>query len=218
MSKEQEKTIYFVRHGQSNGNVAPVFQSPDSPLSEKGEQQAKRIAQRISKLNFEALIASPLERAKQTAEAITKATGKEAEYSELFIERVKPAYINGKPHTDEKANALWREWEKNLCTPGKWTEDGENFDDLVARADKALAFLNNKKEQSLVVVTHGYFLRTIVARVLLGDLLSGEAFKNLQRTAGMENTGITVLKYRDGFEEKPAWRLWIYNDHAHLAD
>lgn len=218
MDNKIQKIVYFVRHGQSVDNVTPVFQSPDSPLNEKGKKQAESIAQRVSKLSFDVLIASPFERAKQTAEAIAKATGKQPEYSELFVDRVKPAYINGKPYTDEKANTFWREWEKSLYTPSMRAEDGENFDDLVARADKALAFLQSRMEQSLVVVTHGYFLRTIVARVLLGDLLSGETFRNIQRTAAMENTGLTVLQYREGFEEKPAWRLWIYNDHAHLAD
>jgi len=218
MDNKIQKTVYFVRHGQSEDNVAPVFQSPNSPLNEKGKKQAESISDRVSKLSFDALIASPFERAKQTAEAIAKATEKQPEYSELFVERVKPTYINGKPYTDEKANTLWREWEKSLYTPGLRAEDGENFDDLVARADKALTFLQNRNEQSLVVVTHGYFLRTIVARVLLGNLLSGEAFRNIQRTAAMENTGLTVLQYREGFEEKPAWRLWICNDHAHLAD
>lgn len=218
MDNKIQKIVYFVRHGQSEDNVAPVFQSPDSPLNEKGKGQAESIAQRVSKLSFDTLISSPFERAKQTAETIAKAIGKQPEYSELFVERVKPTYINGKPYTDEKANALWREWEKSLHTPNMRAEDGENFDDLVARADKALTFLQNRPEKSLVVVTHGYFLRTIVARVLLGDLLSGEAFRNIQRTAAMENTGLTVLQYRESFEEKPAWRLWIYNDHAHLAD
>lgn len=213
-----QKTVYFVRHGQSEDNAAPVFQSPTSPLNEKGRKQAESIARRVSKLSFDALIVSPFERAKQTAEAIVKVTGKKAEYPDLFVERIKPSYINGQPYTDNKANTLWREWEKSLYTPDMRAEDGENFDDLIARADKALAYLQNRTEQSLLVVTHGYFLRTIVARVLLGNLLSGEAFRNIQKTAAMENTGLTVLQYREGFEEKPAWRLWIYNDHAHLAD
>lgn len=218
MDNKIQKIVYFVRHGQSEDNTAPVFRSPDSPLNEKGKKQAESIAQRVSKLSFDALVASPFERAKQTAEAIAKATGKQPEYSEFFVERVKPTYINGKPYTDEKANALWREWEKSLYTPSMRAEDGENFDDLIARADKALTFLQNRPEKSLVVVTHGYFLRTIVARILLGDLLSGEAFGNIQRTAAMENTGLTVLQNCETLEEKPAWRLWIYNDHSHLAD
>jgi len=217
MVNKTEKIIYFVRHGQSEDNVKPVFQSPDSPLSENGELQAKSIARRISKLNFQALIASPLKRAKQTAEAIAEVTDREVEYSGLFIERVKPIYINSKPYTDEKADNLWKEWEKSLHTPGMRVEDGENFDDITARADKALDFLRNRTEQSLVVVTHGYFLRTIVARVLLGDLLSDKTFLHIHKTTTTENTGLTVLKYRKEPEGKSRWHLWIYNDHAHLG-
>jgi len=212
-----EKIVYFVRHAQSEDNVTPVFQSPNSPLNEKGKRQAERIAERVSKLQFGALITSPFERAKQTAEAITRATGRNAEYSHLFVERVKPTYIDGKPYTDKKADKLWREWQKSLYTSGARAEDGENFDDLLTRADKALAFLSDRPERSLIVVTHGYFLRTIVARVLLGSTLSGEAFRQLQKAAAMENTGLTVLRYHGGFEEEPSWRLWIYNDHAHLG-
>jgi ribonuclease H / adenosylcobalamin/alpha-ribazole phosphatase len=151
MLQKIEKIVYFVRHGQSEDNVAPVFQSTNSPLSDKGQKQAESIARRVSKLSFDALIASPLQRSKQTAEAITKATNKEAEYSELFAERVKPTYINGKSHEDERANTLWREWEKSLYTTGMRAEDGENIDDILARADKALAFLRDRKEQSLMV-------------------------------------------------------------------
>jgi len=213
-----EKTVYLLRHGQSEDNASPVFQSPDSPLSERGRKQAENIALRVSKVSFDGLISSPLKRAKQTAEIITKSTGKKAEYSDLFVERSKPTYVNGKPHTDVKADDLWRQWQKSLYTSGMRVEDGENFDDLILRADQALAFLKNRPEQSLVVVTHGYFLRTIVIRVLLGGSFSGEAFENSQRTMLMENTGLTVLQYRDSFEEEAMWRLWIYNDHAHLAD
>jgi len=212
-----EKVVYFVRHGQSADNIAPVFQSPDSPLSEEGLKQAERIAQRVSKLSFDTLIASPFCRAKETAEVIAKATQKEPELSELFVERIKPSSINGKPYTDEKAQAIWKKWHETLITPELRVEDGENFSDIVTRADKALTFLSSRPEKSLVVVTHGYFLRTMVGRVLLGDSLTGEAFKNIQMHAEHENTGMTVLRYHGGFEKEPTWNLWIYNDHAHLG-
>lgn len=219
MIGEVEKTVYFVRHGQSEDNAAPVFQSTDSPLSDKGKHQSAIIAKRVSQLTFEVLIASPFARSKQTAEIITKATGKYAEYSELFVERAKPTSIIGKPYADENANRLWREWEKSFHTPGLRAEDSENFDDIIVRADQALAFLKSRSEKSIVVVTHGFFLRTIVARVLLGDALSGEAFRNcIQATSDLQNTSLTVLQYRRDFEEEARWRLWIYNDHAHLAD
>lgn len=212
-----EKVVYFVRHGQSVENVAPVFQSPNSPLSKKGLEQARLIAERVLRLSFDILIASPYPRARETAEVIAKATQKEPEFSELFVERIKPTSVNGKPYTDKKADKTWREWERSLFTPNLHVEDGENFTDIVERVDKALTFLSSRPEQALVVVTHGYFLRAMVARVLLGDSLTGEAFRSFQIHAGHENTGMTVLRYHGGFEEKPSWRLWIYNDHAHLG-
>ena len=212
-----EKTVYFVRHGQSQDNAAPVFQSPGSPLSELGRWQAERVAERFCKLSFEALIASPFRRSSETAEIIATATGMEVEYSELFVERIKPTCINGKPHHDEAADAVWRNWDVSLYTPGLRISDGENFDDLVRRADEALAFLGNRAERSLVVVTHGYFLRTILARIVFGEMISGEIFKRFQRAASMENTGLTVVRYQGGFEEEARWRVWVYNDHAHLG-
>lgn len=213
-----EKTVYFVRHGQSEGNVTPIFQGPDSPLSEKGWEQAESIAERVSKLSFEALIASPFRRAKETAETIAKATNTQPEYSELFVERIKPESLNGASHEDERAKTVCHEWVKSLHTSGMRVENGENFDDLLMRADKALEYLKNRPEKSLVVVTHGYFLRTMVARVLLGDFLSEGAFKRFHRMSSMENTGLTILRYQSTLGEESIWRLWIYNDHAHLAE
>lgn len=214
----KDKVVYFVRHGQSVDNVTPVFQSAASPLSKIGHKQAKTIAHRASNLSFEALITSTYTRARETASYIEKATGKKAELSDLFIERKKPSSVDGKPHSDAKAKDLWRKSNESLFTPGLRVDDAENFDDILERADKALEFLDSRQEESILVVTHGYFLRAIVARVILGDSFSPEALKNFQSVASMENTGLTVLRYQAAPEEEHCWRLWIYNDHAHLAE
>jgi broad specificity phosphatase PhoE len=214
--KKIDKVVYFVRHGQSEHNVSPVFQSPESPLSEAGQKQAENIANRITKIEFETLLSSPFQRAKETAEIIAKITGKNPEFSDLFIERVKPSKINGKSYDDQEASRIWHEWEKSLFTTDLKIEDGENFNDLIKRADKALKFLEERPEKSLVVVTHGFFLRTIIARVLLGESLSEDNYKNFQFSATMENTGLSAIRYSKGYEDT-RWRLWIYNDHAHLG-
>jgi len=218
MSSKQKKTVYFVRHGQSVDNASPVFQSVDSPLSKKGIAQANSIAERLSVIEFEALIASPVQRAKETAEYISEKTDKKIIFSDLFVERIKPDEIDGKPWTDEDANKIWRAWEETLYTPGQHVSNGENYDDTVTRVDKALSFLEKRPEQTLAVVTHGYFLRAVVARVLLGDRLTGPIMKRFQERASVENTAITVLNYRNAFEEDFAWRLWMLNDHSHFAE
>ncbi len=216
LERADEKVVYFVRHGQSEGNVTPVFQPLESPLNETGKVQARKIAERVARLNFDALISSPLRRTEQTAAVIEAATGKKVEYSDLFAERFKPSSLAGKSFGDPEADKVWKQWEISLYTSGLRVDDGENFDDLVRRADTALDYLGYRPENSIVVVTHGYFLRVIFARVLLGDALTGEVFKNFQAHIEMENTGLSVLRYGKRYGGS-AWRLWIYNDHTHLG-
>src|SRR5262245_33060415 len=70
------KVVYFVLHGQSEDNVAPVFQPPESPLSAVGRHQAARIAARVATRAFDVLLASPYRRAYETAAVISQVTGK----------------------------------------------------------------------------------------------------------------------------------------------
>lgn len=212
------KTVYLVRHGQSEHNVAPVFQSQDARLSDVGREQARLIAERVSDLDIDTLIASPLPRTMETAQIIGKAMGKELITSELLVERITPSFIEGKPYEDAESNKLWREWEANFYTPGARIADGENYEDLISRVDAALDLFNHDSSKSILVVSHGGFIRAMTARVALGQLLSPELMKKINNSVGTENTGITVLKYRAGFEDEAKWRLLSYNDHSHLVD
>lgn len=210
--KKVEKTVYLVRHGESEDNIAPVFQSVTSPLTELGLEQAKSLAQRISKLPFDALIASPTKRTAQTAAMIAELTSKHIVYSDLFIESKKPAFVDGKPYTDLQADGLWRRWEESLYLPDLRVEDGENFTELITRADKSLDFLKQHDRESLVVVTHSHFLRTILARILLQNTLTEASLGQFHKNSTTENTGITVVQLYKG-----QWQFWIYNDHSHLG-
>ena len=209
MSKmEVEKTIYFVRHGESEDNTRPVFQAVESPLSERGREQAEKVAERAVKLDFQALISSEYVRAKETAEAISKATNKTPEYSSLFSERVKPTSINGKPHDDVVSKETSKKWYESLFKKGLKVEDGENYEEIIERADQALDFLKNYSAKNILVVTHGFFLRVLMARVMLGDTLTEENLKHFQSIAAMKNTGLSVLQYsRWNDESESKWRF-----------
>lgn len=168
-------------------------------------------------MSFEILISSPITRAQETSEKISEKTGIKPEFSDLFVEGIKPTRAVGKPKNDQEISKLWRAWEDSLYTPGSKIEDGENFDEIIIRADAALDFLKNKAAKEIVVVTHGFFLRTIIARVILGEFLTSAAFKNFQTRVSTENTGLSALTY-GATAGDPLWHLWIYNDHAHLAE
>lgn len=68
-------SLYLVRHGRTLGNVQRVLcGSTDVPLDELGVRQADLVAKRMAKIvNPDVIVASPLQRARVTAEKIASA-------------------------------------------------------------------------------------------------------------------------------------------------
>jgi probable phosphomutase (TIGR03848 family) len=68
-------TVLLVRHGRSTANTKAVLagRAPGVLLDETGERQAAETAARISPLPVRAVVSSPLERCRQTAEAVAGA-------------------------------------------------------------------------------------------------------------------------------------------------
>jgi broad specificity phosphatase PhoE len=217
LEKLPTKTIYFVRHGETDANTQAVFQSSDAPLNESGKSQARLIAERIKKIPFDTLLSSPWPRAAETVKIISEVTGKNPEFNKIFVERIKPKAVEGKKFNDPEAMSLWKKWEKSLITPDLRIGDGENFDDLIKRVDDILTLLQNHPGKEIVVVTHGYLIARIIARVILRDSLTPENVNNFHRSTMITNSGITVIKRIVSWEGEESWRLWTYNDHAHLG-
>jgi broad specificity phosphatase PhoE len=78
-SEQEEQMIYFMRHGESQANADSVFAGPSykAPLTELGKSQAQLEGARIKSqgITFDRIIASPIERAKETAELLADAAG-----------------------------------------------------------------------------------------------------------------------------------------------
>lgn len=209
------KNIYFVRHGESEGNVGPILQSFTTPLTPKGREQAEYIAERATKLPVEAIISSPMARARETAEIILVKVSKPIEYSDLFGERRRPAEIIGQPKDAPRSIEIKKIVEENFHLPTYRFSDEENFEDLKSRAKEALAYLAARPEDNVLVVTHGLFMRIVLAYVIHGEALTSEECVRFIHGLNMENTGLTILGY-DATKRSPWW-LWVWNDHAHLG-
>jgi len=209
------KKIYFIRHGESEGNAGNAWQGPDGALTEKGRAQAASVAERMKTVPFAALIASPLERARQTAQAIADQVDKEIEFSDLFIERRRPTELIGVSRADPQSLEVDAQINAHFAEPGWHYSDEESFQDMTARARDALALLIDHPQDEIAVVTHGYFMRVMLAVALAGESLTPELCEHFLTSFRTANTGISLLMY-DQASPRPWW-LWTWNDHAHLT-
>jgi len=208
------KVIYFVRHGEAEGNVTKRFQSMETPLTEIGHQQAKIVAKRCKTLDAELLISSSMLRAKQTAEHIQKEVQLPFEESDDFIEIKQATSMQGKSRVDEEGQEYILKNRKCYISNTERYEDAENYADVQARITKGLAYLASRPEEKIILTCHGALLKTIFIHVLFGGEATAELDNTLKKTLEYSrNTAINVIKYQDD-----QWMVDMYNDHAHFGE
>ena len=79
--------LYIARHGETQWNVDNrISGRTDVPLTDRGLQQAKLLAQNAMGKGIEVIIASPLLRARQTAQAVSDAIGVPIQIDQRLIE------------------------------------------------------------------------------------------------------------------------------------
>ncbi|MEM8770338.1 MAG: histidine phosphatase family protein [Pseudomonadota bacterium] len=128
--------LYIVRHGNTfdpGETVRRVGARTDLPLSASGEMQAAALGDhfRNAAIAFNAAYCSPLQRTRQTAEAIAKHTGCEISIkSEPFLTEIDYGPDENQP--EEKvierigAEALKR-WDNDAIAPPGWAVDAANL-------------------------------------------------------------------------------------------
>lgn len=209
------KLVYLVRHGESEGNAGTFYQNAETPLTQKGIEQAGFMAERAKRLSLDTILASTMTRAQQTAHIIAEVVGIPFDSSELFVERRRPTEQINQLKSDPIVMAAEEAILRSSSISGIRYSDEENFDDLNLRSAQALALLESLPGQRILVVTHGVFLRNIVAQVIFGQRLAGEDCGRVLESFIASNTGITVLQFDP--DRKKQWKLLTWNDHAHLG-
>lgn len=202
------KTVYFIRHGQSAGNASIwTQQGSHTPLTPQGRAQAKIVASHMKRFPISAIIASPFQRAKDTAAELSKELDIPLEYSELFIERRRPSVqlTNRKLHP----RSVWAQAQLSLFSRFAWYRhsDEETPDDLLKRAHEALAYLTSRPEETIAVVAHGRFMRSLHAAITLGEGVTGRAYLHATRTMNIKNTALMIAEFKDGEWQVLAWNV-----------
>jgi broad specificity phosphatase PhoE len=206
------KTIYFVRHGSTDGNETDASQLHTTPLSERGVAQAAFVAERFKTIPVDVIISSDMTRAAQTADRIARAVGRSVVHSVFFHEILRPSAVRGKLKADPEVMKITEDLIRYFADDTQRHSDEENFFDIRRRAVAGLGFIAKRPEEHILVVTHGTILGMLMAVMIDGEQTTPAFFLKLHGFLHASNTGITQCLWRDG-----AWRLVVWNDHAHLG-
>ncbi len=144
--------LVLVRHGETEWNrVGRVQGRTDIPLNSTGRAQAAATADRIRGTRFDAVVASPLSRAAETARIIADGLG--IGPVELVDDLVERNYGEAEGMTDRDLDARF----------GGRLEATESRDDVVARVTPALlAVAERHPGQRVLVVSHGGVIGSLV--------------------------------------------------------
>ena len=163
-SEEVPTFIYFVRHGETILTPTRKFSGTgalDPELMQDGLDQAELVAKEAVKLGAEILIASPLQRTRQTAEAIARKTGLEIIFDEAWFELSFGSW-DGKSIEEVKAEDpdAYQAWLNSTSyAPG----GGESYDQASVRIEEALEKLVAEYPgKKIIIVTHNGVIKTVV--------------------------------------------------------
>lgn len=201
--------IILLRHAESVGNAEGYYQGQeDFPLTKRGISQVKRLIARwlVDGTRIDQIITSPLARAKQTAEMISRDFNLPLLLDSDWSERDMGVLTGVKR---EEADDIYPKPE--FFTPyDTMAETGEGNWALYLRAGKAIHGILQRPPARYLVVSHGGILNQALHVVFgMTPQASGQGIH-----FRFVNTAFATVYYEP---EKHKWVVWGVNDFTHLA-
>lgn len=183
--------VYLLRHGETAWTLSSQHTGrTDIPLTGQGEDQARELGPRLSALNLDRILSSPLQRARRTAElALPQAL---VEPDGDLMEWDYGAYEGRSTVDIEVDRPGWRLFRDG--TPG-----GETLEAVAARADRVIGRIR-AGGGDVLVVGHREILRVLAVRWI--GLAPKEGRRLLLATASL-----SVLGYDHDLTE-PVVHAW----------
>ena len=202
--------IFLVRHAESKANALKVHGSKEVSLSDNGIRQAEAVARSFVGMDIDLIMCSKYKREMQTAKIIREAVGKRIIYTDLLGEWKWPSEMQG---VSTKGDArIWDEMYDKAGNRSWHYSDAENLSEVAERAKKVLDRITSRKEESIIVVTHGAFMGVLLGVCISGEDFTGKELRKFTRFFRPMNTGITELMV----DKEGIVRLVAFNDYAHL--
>lgn len=159
--------IYIARHGQNIDNLNGILNGHrDEPLTEKGLEQAHDIANKIRErgIVFDAIYASPLSRAFETAKIISEATESPRPQAEALLIERDFGIMTGKHHSEIEKYCAPDIIKAEIITYFLNPEGAETFPDLIKRAHVLIRKIKEKHASGhILLTTHGDIGKMIYA-------------------------------------------------------
>jgi glucosyl-3-phosphoglycerate phosphatase len=180
--------ITLVRHGRSEANEASIWQGQgNSPLSGEGRAQAAALASRLADQPFDLVVASDLERARATAEALGRPVELDPRFREMDLGGWEGRHFEEVAAEHPDLLEAIRSGEAV-----RFGGTGETTDEFEARCVAALDDLAARVgEGSVLVATHGGVIDALVG-TRLGRVPGRRTFPIVT------NTSMTVLRGEGG--------------------
>lgn len=189
-------TIYFIRHGQTHANAQKKFAGVwDVELNEVGIQQAIAVGEKLKHLNINAIYASPLKRAHDTAIQIAGHHNMEPILVDDLMEMnfgiwEGKDFIEIKKEDPERLDQWFKDFDNFKVPEGEsvtemFTRTSEAFEKIIGNLDK------NSKE-NIVIVAHGGVIQALLSYLCYGNTSGYWRF-------GVDNCGINKVEYVMGF-------------------
>jgi len=189
-------TLCWVRHGETDWNAEGRLQGQeDVPLNARGWEQARTCAAYLAQQRWDAVVTSPLSRARMTAAVIAEACG--TGFPVLMPPLMERYY-------GAASGLLFAERQARF--PDGQPSDLESLDDLRTRVEGALQTLcRDYAGQRVVVVSHGGTINMMLAILSGGTLGTGRT-----TLANCSLTGICHVSSTN--PNRPAtWTIEYYN-------
>ena len=194
-------SLLIIRHGETAFNRDRVMQPAESPLSDRGWEQAILVAQRLSTEGITRILASDFPRAAMTAQALSEEIGVEIEFEPLLQER-NFGHLRGQTFVELEALGI------NPFAEDYEPEGGETWQEFDQRVSQAWSRMQSALPENgtMAVVTHG-----LVCAALLRNHLDANAHvSDSGRLYPFRNASFTRI------ESSPPWRVELLNCAEHL--
>jgi 2,3-bisphosphoglycerate-dependent phosphoglycerate mutase len=158
--------LYLIRHGESAFNAQGRIQGQlDPPLSDLGHRQGAALAKALAALPINAVFASPLQRARDTAAPVAAEMGLDLRTLDDLRE-LNAGVFQGRtwPEVHDLFPAEASRWTSQ--DPDFRIPDGESRRELMQRGRQALETIKAGGEKQVAVVSHGGILAAALKALL----------------------------------------------------